>query len=146
MNQAQRNYFIKRLIDIKAQKMSELKKEYEVKCNAVPKTMERAKNFMRKHKKQVSEQLYSLALQQMTSETNWSPRIQLSEGMNENVPPFLISLTKAYQAEMDALKAEQEERQAKLSKKTSELMDRFYFSEMPDTCEKLLKELKEFSV
>ena len=145
MNQAQRNYFIKRLNDIKAQKMSELKKEYEVKYDAVPKTMERAKNFIRKHKKQVSEQLYSLALQQITSGT-WSPHIQLSEGMNENVPPFLVSLTKAYAAETDALKAEQEERQAKLSNKTSELMDKFYFSEMPDTCEKLLKELKEFAV
>lgn len=146
MNQAQRNYFIKRLNDIKAEKMSELKKEYEVKYNAVPSTMERAKNFMRKHKKQVAEQLYSLALLQMTSPGNWSPRIQLSEGMNENVPPFLVSLTKAYQAETDALKAEQEERQTKLSKKASELMDKFYFSEMPDTCEKLLNELKEFSI
>lgn len=145
MNQAQRNYFIKRLNEIKAQKMAELKKEYEVKYAAVPKTMERAKNFMRKHKKQVSEQLYSFALQQMTSET-WAPHIQLSEGMNGNVPPFLISLTKAYVEETDALKAEHEERQVKLSKKTSELMDKFYFSEMPDTCEKLLKELKEFAV
>ena len=146
MNQAQRNYFIKRLNDIKAQKMAELKKEYEVKYAAVPSTMERAKNFMRKHKKQAAEQLYSLALLQMTSPGNWSPHIQLSEGMNENVPPFLVSLTKAYQAEMDALKAEHVERQAKLSNKTSELMDKFYFSEMPDTCEKLLKELKEFSI
>ena len=145
MNQAQRNYFIKRFNDIKAQKMSELKKEYEVKYDAVPKTMERAKNYMKKHKKHAAEQLYRLALQQMTSET-WSPHIQLSEGMNGNVPPFLVSLTKAYQAETDALKAEQQERQAKLSRKASELMDKFYFSEMPDTCEKLLKELKEFSI
>ena len=146
MNQAQRNYFIKRFNDIKTEKMSELRKEYEAKYDAVPKTMERAKNFMRKHKKQAAEQLYSLALLQMTSPGNWSPRIQLSEGMGENVPPFLVSLTKAYQAELDALKAEQQERQTKLSKKASELMDKFYFSEMPDTCEKLLNELKEFSI
>ena len=146
MNQAQRNYFIKRLNDIKAQKSLELRKEYEVKYAAVPSTMERAKNFMRKHKKQAAEQLYSLALLQMTSPGHWSPQIQLSEGMNENVPPFLVSLTKAYQAATDALKAEQEERQTKLNAKASELMDKFYFSEMPDTCEKLLKELKEFAV
>ena len=146
MNQAQRNYFVKRLKDIQNQKLKELKEEYARRREAVPSVRSCVVAYMKKHKKQAAEQLYAVALQQLENGGRWNAHIQLTEGVNEYVPQFLAEWTRDNAAVIEKLNKEETEKTARLNKKTSELTDKFYFSEMPAVCEELLKELEEFTV
>ena len=145
MNQAQRKYFIKRLNDIAHQQRVVLGNEYDKKYAAFIGQNQRTLAYVKKHKRQVSEQLYAMALRLLESE-EYNKSIVLDSATSSHAPQFVADCYKEAEEERKQTQKEQFSRLELLDRKVEELMDKFYFSEMPSACEELLKELKEFAV
>ena len=146
MNRVQIKYFEQRMHELLAEKESVLANKKLQKEAELGSPEARVRNYMRTHKKIVSQQLFEIAMEVLNSDS-WYKNVGLrpSKDNESRVPQFIKDIYAASQADLEQLNKSYRAEMAKLEAKFTALMDSFYLSDCPD-CAALMDELRNLSL
>ena len=150
MNREQQRYFVKRVEEIKAEKISKIKAIAQNKRDAVPRVAERVIEQLNKHKKDACKEIFDAIMRALKSRD----RVFSIQLCCESVPcgdtalnialPFAASANEQYKNAMKTIDYETEKRIDKVDEDAKKLIDLAMFCQLPDEFADMLAQFEQF--